>query len=180
MSYKMRYHLGRYGIERENSKILFFWPLAGRQSCLQRRLSVDETFIRYESENSKIQYNWSQARLFPKNFVESGLNTPCVIESYISTTFDVLAWIQRFLLKTVRGAARKKKPLGASVSNVSNNATSVLAWARTGMSLHMPLPYHSAAKGIGLLRRSKDLLDSNTLKTIYSAIVLPHFDYCRH
>jgi hypothetical protein len=35
-----------------------------------------------------------------------------------------------------------------------------------------------AAKGIGLLRRSKDLLDSNTLKTIYSAIVLPHFDYC--
>ena len=28
------------------------------------------------------------------------------------------------------------------------------------------------------LRRSKDLLDSNTLKAIYSAIVLPHFDYC--
>lgn len=35
-----------------------------------------------------------------------------------------------------------------------------------------------AAKGIGLLRRSKDLLDRNTLKTVYSALVLPHFDYC--
>ena len=37
-----------------------------------------------------------------------------------------------------------------------------------------------AAKGIGLLKRSNFayLLHSNSLKTIYSAIVLPHFDYC--
>jgi hypothetical protein len=35
-----------------------------------------------------------------------------------------------------------------------------------------------ASKGIGILRRSKDLLDKDTLKTIYSACVLPHFDYC--
>jgi hypothetical protein len=35
-----------------------------------------------------------------------------------------------------------------------------------------------AAKGIGILRRSKHLFDKDTLKTIYSAFVLPHFDYC--
>ena len=35
-----------------------------------------------------------------------------------------------------------------------------------------------AAKGIGILRRSKGFLDKDTLKTIYSAFVLPHFDYC--
>ena len=33
-------------------------------------------------------------------------------------------------------------------------------------------------KGIGLLRRFKDLLESNTLKTINNATVLPYFDYC--
>jgi hypothetical protein len=35
-----------------------------------------------------------------------------------------------------------------------------------------------AAKGIGILRRSKHLFDKDTLKTIYSGFVLPHFDYC--
>ena len=35
-----------------------------------------------------------------------------------------------------------------------------------------------AAKGIGILRRSKRFLDKDTLKTVYSAFVLPHFDYC--
>ena len=36
-----------------------------------------------------------------------------------------------------------------------------------------------AAKGIGILRRSKGFLDKDTLnKTVYSAFVLPHFDYC--
>ena len=43
---------------------------------------------------------------------------------------------------------------------------------------HIDYVAKKAAKGIGLLRRSKDMLYSNTLKTIYSAIVLPHFDYC--
>lgn len=35
-----------------------------------------------------------------------------------------------------------------------------------------------ASKRIGLLRRSKDLINRHTLKTIYDALVLPHFDYC--
>ena len=35
-----------------------------------------------------------------------------------------------------------------------------------------------AAKGIGILRRSNGFLDKDTLKTIYSVFVLPHFDYC--
>ena len=35
-----------------------------------------------------------------------------------------------------------------------------------------------ASKGIGLLRRSKHLVNGTTLKTIYDALVLPHFDYC--
>ena len=35
-----------------------------------------------------------------------------------------------------------------------------------------------AAKGIEMLRRSKHLFDRDTLKTIYNAFVLPHFDYC--
>ena len=34
-----------------------------------------------------------------------------------------------------------------------------------------------AAKGIAILRRSKGFLDKDTLKTIYSAFVLRHFDY---
>lgn len=29
-----------------------------------------------------------------------------------------------------------------------------------------------------MLQRSKDLFDKDTLKNIYSAFVLPHFDYC--
>ena len=43
---------------------------------------------------------------------------------------------------------------------------------------HINYVVRITAKGIGLLRRSKDMLDSNTLKPIYSAVVLPHFDYC--
>lgn len=43
---------------------------------------------------------------------------------------------------------------------------------------HIEKVAKKASKGIGMLRRSKDLLDKNTLKTIYSAFVLPHFDYC--
>ena len=34
-----------------------------------------------------------------------------------------------------------------------------------------------AAKGIEMLRRSDGFLDKDTLKTIYGAFVLPHFDY---
>ena len=48
-----------------------------------------------------------------------------------------------------------------------------IAWGN-----HIDYVAKKAAKGIGLLKRSKDMLDSNALKTIYSAIVLPHFDYC--
>ena len=44
---------------------------------------------------------------------------------------------------------------------------------------HIDYVAKKAAKGIGLLRRSKNLLEeSNTLKTIYNATVLPYFDYC--
>ena len=43
---------------------------------------------------------------------------------------------------------------------------------------HIDYVAKKASKGIGLLRRSKDLLESNTLKTIYNATVLPYFDYC--
>ena len=35
-----------------------------------------------------------------------------------------------------------------------------------------------AAKGLGILRRSKNFLDKDTLKTVYNAFVLPQFDYC--
>ena len=35
-----------------------------------------------------------------------------------------------------------------------------------------------ASKEIGLFRRSKHLVNGNTLKVIYDAVVLPHFDYC--
>ena len=43
---------------------------------------------------------------------------------------------------------------------------------------HIDKVAKKAAKGIGILRRSKHLFDKDTLKTIYSAFVLPHFDYC--
>jgi hypothetical protein len=43
---------------------------------------------------------------------------------------------------------------------------------------HIDKVAKKASKAIGILRRSKDLLDKDTLKTIYSAFVLPHFDYC--
>ena len=43
---------------------------------------------------------------------------------------------------------------------------------------HIDYVAKKASKGIGLLRLSKDLLESNTLKTIYNATVLPYFDYC--
>ena len=35
-----------------------------------------------------------------------------------------------------------------------------------------------AAKGIQILCRTKGFLDKEMLKTVYSAFVLPHFDYC--
>ena len=41
---------------------------------------------------------------------------------------------------------------------------------------HIDKVAKKAAKGIGILRRSKGFLDKDTLKTVY--IVLPHFDYC--
>ena len=34
------------------------------------------------------------------------------------------------------------------------------------------------AKGLGMLRRIRDLVPINTLVDIYSSIILPHFDYC--
>ena len=43
---------------------------------------------------------------------------------------------------------------------------------------HIDKVAKKAAKGIGMLRRSKHLFDTDTLKTIYSTFVLPHFDYC--
>ena len=66
-----------------------------------------------------------------------------------------------------------------SISRVSSTKTlGVLVDENITWGNHIDYVAKKAAKGIGLLRRSKDLLDSNTLKTIYSAIVLPHFDYC--
>ena len=35
-----------------------------------------------------------------------------------------------------------------------------------------------ALKGIDLLRRSKHLVNGNTLKAIYDVLVLPRFHYC--
>ena len=46
------------------------------------------------------------------------------------------------------------------------------------MGNHIDNVAKKATKGTGLLRRSKDLPNSNTLKTIYSATVLPHLGYC--
>ena len=43
---------------------------------------------------------------------------------------------------------------------------------------HVDKVAKKAAKGIGMLRTSKHLFDRDTLKTIYNAFVLPHFDYC--
>jgi hypothetical protein len=43
---------------------------------------------------------------------------------------------------------------------------------------HIDQVAKKAAKGIGILRRSKSFLDKATLKTIYGAFALPHFDYC--
>ena len=43
---------------------------------------------------------------------------------------------------------------------------------------HVDKVAKKVAKGIGMLRRSKHLFDRETLKTIYSAFVLPHFDNC--
>jgi hypothetical protein len=34
------------------------------------------------------------------------------------------------------------------------------------------------AKGLGMLRRIRDLVPINTLVDIFSSIILPHFDYC--
>ena len=35
-----------------------------------------------------------------------------------------------------------------------------------------------ASKGIGLLRRSKDLVNTNSLQTMYKALVISYFGYC--
>ena len=43
---------------------------------------------------------------------------------------------------------------------------------------HIDKVAKKAVKGIGILRISKGFLDKDTLKTVYSAFVLPHFDYC--
>ena len=43
---------------------------------------------------------------------------------------------------------------------------------------HVDKVAKKAAKGIGMLWRSKHLFNRDTLKTIYNAFVSPHFDYC--
>ena len=43
---------------------------------------------------------------------------------------------------------------------------------------HVDKVAKKAAKGIGMLRRSKHLFDRDMLKTIYNAFVLLHFAYC--
>ena len=43
---------------------------------------------------------------------------------------------------------------------------------------HIDQVAKKASKGIGFMRRSKDLLNTNTLKAVYDALILPHFDYC--
>ena len=67
------------------------------------------------------------------------------------------------------------------ISRVPSTKTlGVLIDENIAMGNHIDYVAKKAAKGIGLLRRSNFayLLHSNSLKTIYSAIVLPHFDYC--
>ena len=34
------------------------------------------------------------------------------------------------------------------------------------------------SKGIGILRRAKNIISKDGLKALYQALVLPHFDYC--
>jgi hypothetical protein len=43
---------------------------------------------------------------------------------------------------------------------------------------HVNYIYKKVAKGLGMLRRIRDLVPINTLIDIYSSIILPHFDYC--
>ena len=65
------------------------------------------------------------------------------------------------------------------ISRVSSTKTlGVLVDENITWRNHIDYVAKKASKGIGLLRRSKDLLESNTLKTIYNATVLPYFDYC--
>ena len=45
-------------------------------------------------------------------------------------------------------------------------------------TMHIDKEAKKASKGIGMLRRTKELLDINSLKNIYNAFVLPHFDHC--
>ena len=43
---------------------------------------------------------------------------------------------------------------------------------------HIDQVTRKVSKGIGLLRRSKDLVNKISLDTIYQVLVLPHFNYC--
>ena len=66
-----------------------------------------------------------------------------------------------------------------SVSRVSSTKTlGVIVDERITWRDQIDQVAKKASKGIGLLRRSKHLVNGTTLKTIYDALVLPHFDYC--
>lgn len=43
---------------------------------------------------------------------------------------------------------------------------------------HIDQITRKVSKGIGLLRRSKDLVNKKSLNSIYKVLILPHFDYC--
>ena len=71
--------------------------------------------------------------------------------------------------------------LKALYSRVSS--TKALGVMHCGCTLHLRRDQidqvaKKASKGIGLLRRSKHLVNGTTLKTIYDALVLPHFGNC--
>ena len=66
-----------------------------------------------------------------------------------------------------------------SIKRVSSNKTlGVIVDECITWKDHIDEVAKKDAKGIGILRRSKDFLDKDTLKTVYNAFVLPHFDYC--
>ena len=66
-----------------------------------------------------------------------------------------------------------------SIKRVSSTKTLVvvvdecITWKK-----HFVNVVKNAAKGIGVLRTSKIILDKSTLKVMYNAFVLQHFDYC--
>ena len=65
------------------------------------------------------------------------------------------------------------------IKRVSSTKTlGVLLYECITWSDHVDNEAKKTAKGIGMLRWSKHLLDRDTYKTIYNAFVLPHFDYC--